>query len=253
MVTSTDLFWENRTSKEQDITKVNIADLAQRKLETEFLLEHLKPTDSILEVGCGNGYLTNTLRQHVKHVDAFDYSKQMVKSALEHFKETNNHFFHDNLLQPTQITKMYDAIICVRVLINLADLHQQFQALDNLKKVLNPGGRLILIEGYIDGFNSINRFRNTVSLPPLTPAAINFYSQYSEISHYLENDYDIQAEFHTGCFDFLTRIVYPSLVGSENAQGYNEFHEKTLDIAKHFNPEAMKEFARLRGECLVKR
>lgn len=251
--TSTDLFWDSRAVEEKNVTAVNITDEAQRKLETDFLLKQLLSNDNLLEIGCGNGYLTSILRQYVKHVDAFDYSEAMIKSALEYFKETNNHFFHDNLLQPTKINKTYDAIVSVRVLINLANLNQQFLALDNLKKVLKPGGRLILIEGYIDGFYGINAFRETVHLSALTPAPINFYSHYSDIYQYIKKDYDIRAEFHSGCFDFLTRIVYPALVGPENAQGYSEFHEKIVDIAKYFNPDVMKNFARLRGICLIKK
>lgn len=251
--TNTDMFWDERAINENNLKAVNIADLAQRHLETDFLLKNLSRDDSILEVGCGNGFLTSTLRQHVAHVDAFDYSENMIKSAIKNFGENNNHFFHDNLLQPTRLSKQYDAIVCVRVLINLSNLKEQIKALDNLKEHLKPGGKLLLVEGYIDGFNEINAVRKAVSLPELKPANINFYSRFLEIQNHLISDYEIADEFHTGCFDFLTRIVYPSLVGPENAQGYSDFHDRILEIAKHYNPNDLLHLARVRGLCLVKK
>lgn len=251
--TNTDMFWDARAINERNLKAVNIADIAQRSLETDFLLKNLSKNDSILEVGCGNGFLTSTLRQHVAHIDAFDYSENMINSAIQNFGESNNHFFHDNLLQPTKLSKQYDAIVCVRVLINLSNLQEQIQALDNLKKHIKPGGKILLVEGYIDGFNEINALRKAVSLPELKPAAINFYSHFNEIQNHLAHDYEIADQFHTGCFDFLTRIVYPSLVGHENAQGYSDFHDKVLTVAKHYNPNDLLGLARVRGLCLVKR
>ena len=51
--TSTDLYWNERATKELDYKAVNIADSAQRKLETEFLLNHLTKEDNVLEgIGC---------------------------------------------------------------------------------------------------------------------------------------------------------------------------------------------------------
>ena len=43
---------------------------------------------------------------------------------------------HDNVLAPKHIRGPYDAVICVRVLINLANLDQQKQALANMKRAI---------------------------------------------------------------------------------------------------------------------
>ncbi len=248
----TDIHWDERAINEKDVAAVNIADVSQRELETEFLLKHLRPSDRVLEVGCGNGFLTDVLRQAVNHVDAFDYAENMVEKAKVSFGEKNNRFFHDNLLAPANLQGQYDVIVCVRVLINLRNFEEQKLALDNVHRALKPGGRLLLIEGYRDGFDALNRLRMTSGMAPLAPASINFYCGLEEMRKELQKYFVFDADFHTGSFDYLTRAVYPSLVGASNASGHSEFHKKILTLAKNFNPDQFKPLARLHGFKLVK-
>lgn len=250
---ATDIHWNERVVQELDATAVNIADTSQRQLETEFLLKHLDPADRVLEVGCGNGFLTNIIRDRVAHVDAFDYADNMVRYALKLHGVRNNRFFHDNVLAPSDWQGPYDSIVCVRVLINLRDFSEQNGAVDNMRNALRPGGRLVLIEGFSDGFKELNLLRAAAGIEGLQPAKINYYSALSDMREYLNQGFSTTAEFHTGCFDFLTRVVYPSLVGAQNATGHSEFHERILGVARSFNPEAFASMARLRGFVLVKR
>ena len=249
----TDMHWNERAVNEKDVATVNIADVSQRELETEFLLKNLLPTDCVLEVGCGNGFLTNILMQHVAHVDAFDYAENMVDRAKSHYGEKNNRFFHDNLLSPANWQGPYDSIVCVRVLINLRDFEEQKAAVENMRKALKPGGRLLLLEGYRDGFEELNRLRVAAGMEPLVPASINFYCGLKEMRDELEKSFEIAADFHTGSFDYLTRAVYPALVGAANASGHSDFHSKILPLAKSFNPDQFKQFARLRGFLLIRK
>jgi SAM-dependent methyltransferase len=247
------MHWNDRALNEKDRAAVNIADVTQRELETAFVLEHLRPADRILEVGCGNGFLTGILRERVAHVDAFDYSENMVAQAIALYGDKNNRFFHDNVLQPARWRGPYDAAVCVRVLINLRDLAEQKRAVDNIASALKPGSRLILVEGFSDGFGELNRLRERVGMKPLKPAAINFYSTVGELRPHIDASFVTEAEFHSGCFDLLTRVVYPALVGEENATGHSDFHRRIRNIAERFNPEGLERIARLRGYVLVKR
>jgi len=173
---ATDQFWNSRPSNEHDQTKVNISDTVQRDHELQFVFSHLAPAMRLLEVGCGNGYVSQQLRQRVAHVDSFDYAENMVARAKDLYGETNNRFFHDSVLDPKNIGSNYDAALCVRVLINLRNLEEQRHAIRNMANPLRPGGKLILIEGYRDGFEALSAARRTVGLPELVPASINFYS-----------------------------------------------------------------------------
>lgn len=250
---STDRFWDERAVSEQDDAKVNIADLAQRELENAFILRNLADRSRILEVGCGNGLLTQLLRQHVSFVDAFDYSVNMVARARGLYKEVNNRFFHDNILDPREVAPPYDAVVCVRVLINLRDLAEQKQAVKNMASLLRESGRLVLVEGFQDGFDRLNELRRQSGIEELKPASINFYSTVAELMPDFQRSFHITECFHTGAFDFLTRIVYPALVGAENAQGYSDFHDRILPIARSFNVADFEPLARVRGWVLIKK
>lgn len=248
-----DIHWDERAVTEKDHVKVNIADTTQRQLEINFLMPHLSKQDAVLEVGCGNGFLTNCIREHVTHVDAFDYASNMISGAKKIYGEKNNSFFEDSIVNPQFINKQYDVVICVRVLINLQNLQEQKQALLNLISFVKTGGKLILIEGFSDGFEAIDMLRKKVGLSSLKPASINFYSKLSEFMPMLEKEFILKNDFHSGCFDFLTRVVYPMLAGEENATGHSDFHEKIYPIANVYNLDAMKDLARLRGFVLEKK
>lgn len=248
---NTDIHWNERAITERADEKVNIADVAQRDLETAFVLS-VMPRGRILEVGCGNGHLTQILREHAEHVDGFDYAENMIERARSYVGERNNRFFHDNVLDPKGVRPPYDGVVCVRVLINLRNLEEQCLAVKNMAKLVKPGGKLILVEGFLDGFEALNELRQSAGIERLTPAGINFYSRLEELMPTLQSEFRIGARFHSGMFDFLTRVVYPAIVGSEKATGPSDFHDKVLPIARKFNPEAFERLGRLRGLELLK-
>lgn len=249
----TDLFWNQRAVTETDPLKVNIADDAQRQLETAFIMAHLPQGARVLEVGAGNGHLTQTLRQRAAFVDAFDYAENMVEQAKQLHQETNNRFFHDSVLKPTAVQPPYDAVVCVRVLINLRNLDEQQQAFDNMAALVATGGRLILVEGFSDGFDRLNQVREAAGMAALRPAAINFYSPLAAWLDRFDRAFRLDATFNTGTFDFLTRVVYPALVGPHKATGPAEFHERIIALASTFDPEPLKPLARLHGFVLIRK
>ena len=249
---STDRHWNERALTESDKSLVNNPYLSQRDLENDFLLSRLPTGARVLEVGCGNGFLTNILRRHVKHVDSFDSSENMISEAKRLYGEENNRFINDNVLAPQGLQPPYDVVVCVRVLINLRNLNEQKRAISNMAAMLSDGGRLLLVEGFLDGFEALNELRRQSGLKKMRPAAINFYSRIAELMPYIESLFSVEAEFHSGCFDFLTRVVYPAIAGESNATGYSEFHERILPIARAFNPETFKPLARVRGFDLTR-
>ena len=249
----TDKHWNERARSGIDAAKVNIDDTVQRDLELEFVFKNIDRGSRLLEVGCGNGYVTRQLRERVAHVDAFDYSENMIEQGKRLCGETNNRFFHDSVLDPKNVRGPYDTAVCIRVLINLRDFEEQVNAIRNIAGLLRPGGRLILMEGYREGFDAISSFRTSMGMPTLKPASINYYSSLSEMLPVLHKDFVVTETFHTGLFDFLTRIVYPSLVGAEAASQVGEFHSKIRPVVHAFAGPDLARFARLHGLLLIKR
>lgn len=249
---STDIHWNDRALNEKDPTAVNIADTSQRELEIAFIMSNLPRDCRMLEVGCGNGFLTNVLRSHAGFVDAFDYSENMVAQAKKLYGENRNRFFHDNVLEPSHVAPPYDAIVCVRVLINLRNLEEQATAIRNMHSILAPGGVLLLVEGFLDGFEALNQLRRSCGIEPMRPASINFYSRFGNLMATAKELFVPEQEMHTGMFDVLTRVTYPLLVGAENATGHSDFHRRILPLAKSLSVEGLKPYARVRGVVLRK-
>lgn len=47
----------------------------------EMILPHLRPTDVVIDIGCGNGRLAAAISPHVKKVCGVDYSQELVEDA----------------------------------------------------------------------------------------------------------------------------------------------------------------------------
>jgi SAM-dependent methyltransferase len=251
---STDLHWNRRALTEEDEARVNIYDTVQRDLELDFVFAHLPESGRVLEVGCGNGYVTRQIRERCAWVDAFDFAENMIERACRSWGERNNRFYHGSVLDPaTCEATAYTAAVCVRVLINLQSLAEQVSSLDNIAGWLVPGGKLILIEGFRDGFEALNRLRHDLGLPDIVPAAINYYSYLAGLKPAIDARFEVVDSFHTGMFDFLTRIVYPRLVGPDQVESAGDFHDKIASVARSFNPADTMPLARVRGFALVKR
>lgn len=250
---TTDLHWNERAASVSNDVEVNLMDIFQREIEYDYVCRYLEPGSRVLEVGCGNGFSTERFRALVEHVDAFDYAENMVERARTAFGETNNRFIHDNVLDPQHLGSDYDTVICVRVLINLQDFEQQRLAVRNLAMLTKQGGRLILAEGFTDGFDGLNALRDDVGLPPLTPASINFYSSLAELREVLDEWFELEEMFHLGAYDYLTRVMYPLVVGPENATHNTNFSERCSELARAFNPDCFEPLSRMRGLVMRRR
>ncbi|MFO0773151.1 MAG: class I SAM-dependent methyltransferase [Nitrospiraceae bacterium] len=247
MKSLTDAHWNERAATVKDDVEVNIMDIFQREIEYDYVCSLLKPDMKLLEVGCGNGFSTARFRPLVRHVDAFDYAENMIDRARSSVGETNNRFFVDNVLAPRSLEHRYDAVVCVRVLINLRNLAEQQAALENLDRVLTSGGVFILAEGFQEGFDALSQLRRQVGLPEVQPAKINVYSKLDELLSFFKSRYELVREFHLGGYDYLTRVVYPLIVGADNAKHNTVFSEKCSQLARAYNPDCMKALSRMRG------
>ena len=222
-------------------------DIFQRDLEYDAIGRYLTPEMRLLEAGCGNGFSTQRFRALTRHVDAFDYSENMIERARERIGEENNRFFLDNVLSPQHFADAYDAVVCVRVLINLRDLSEQHAALKNLQRAVRPGGLLILAEGFLEGFEELNRIRLEVGLPDLIPSSINFYARIAETLEAIQPEFTLEHEFHLGTYDYLTRVVYPAVISPEPPRHNTQFSERCAALARAHNSPDFQPFSRMRG------
>ncbi len=94
------------------LSKDNQDDLLYHLARYKFVAKLLRPTDDILEIGCGSGYGARFLSNFCHYVTAQDIDAEMIKYALENYKNSNVNFITN--YNPEE--KQYDAIVCLEVI-----------------------------------------------------------------------------------------------------------------------------------------
>lgn len=103
---------------------------------------------SVLDAGCGTGYLSILLAQQGANVTGIDISENMITEARAFAKEKNVEiqFMVDSCSVLKSVTdQSYDLIVSNYVLMDLPDLDL---ATKNFHRVLKPGGKAVCIFGH---------------------------------------------------------------------------------------------------------
>ena len=106
------------------------------------LLEDIQSTDSILDLGCGNGRLLTALN-HPQNYLGIDFSETLL---LEAEKLHPHHLFRrGDLTDPKtfEILEKYQHVFCLAVLHHL-ELDQQKELFERIKLLLTPDGRSVI-------------------------------------------------------------------------------------------------------------
>lgn len=109
------------------------------KWEHTQALEHIKPTDSVLEVGCGNGNFQERLRKKgVTDAVGLDFSDDAIKWA----KQKGLTVFQQSIQEYAKLhPNTYDVVCFFQVLEHIDDIHSFVSA---AVSALKPNGKLII-------------------------------------------------------------------------------------------------------------
>src|SRR3954447_18303404 len=128
-------------------------------------LMEVKPTDRVLDIGCGSGWATRLVakRFHPKKIIGIDISDEMVRRATEQSKEIANiEFLHGAAEKIPLPDSSIDKVFSIESFYYWPD---QMAGLKEAKRVLAPGGKLfILINLYKDNHYSL-RWADELKVP----------------------------------------------------------------------------------------
>ncbi|NBO25135.1 MAG: class I SAM-dependent methyltransferase, partial [Chlamydiae bacterium] len=116
-----------------------------------------------------------------------DYIPEMIAEANERIKEIGNSLKGIAEFQVGDITKLkekkeaFDKVVVIRVLINLRDWDRQVLGLKQCTELLKPGGKLLLSEATLQGWQKLNRFRLEWGLKEIPIPAFNQYLDQDKI------------------------------------------------------------------------
>ncbi len=140
-------FWD-RIAKRYASTPVPDQAVYERKLAQTAAL--LKPTDQVLEIGCGTGTTAINLAPHVAHITATDISTNMLDIARHKAAGINNVTFKlANAEQLPETDQPMDVVLAHSI---LHLVRQPDQVLHHLAAVLKPGGYLVSTTACIQDF-----------------------------------------------------------------------------------------------------
>lgn len=248
-------FWNAEAAEWGDNPQVTIRDHYFRLLEIERVRSWVTGRRSALDIGCGSGFGTLFFAQEVGSVVGADLAPEMITvsrklltdeahrhSVLSEFAPaeslgplTNVRFEVGDITNLTFQDQEFDTVISERVLINLPTTSLQIKALDEVSRVLEPGGIFAVAEVSQEGHDQIDAIRKSFGLPPIEKYWHNLYVH--------ERDFEEQAAaaglnlsekimFET--YQFLSKVVHPLLIQPGEPSFMSEFNQAAREVARAF-------------------
>ncbi|HEX5396308.1 MAG TPA: class I SAM-dependent methyltransferase [Candidatus Limnocylindria bacterium] len=139
--------WEREAETFDQAADHGLRDADTRTAWQRLLLPLLPdPPQAIADLGCGTGSLSVLLAQAGHHVHGVDFSPKMLKIARGKatMVSPSPRFIEGDAAVPPLPAGSFDVVLSRHVLWAMAD---PAAALENWRRLLRVGGRLILIEG----------------------------------------------------------------------------------------------------------
>lgn len=181
-------------------------------LEIRLIKDRITEKSKILDAGCGEGEGTLEYSKipGVK-VHAVDFSETRLKKAAKILSKKNNVVLKKvDFLGTYSLDNNYDIIISQRFLINLMNWKLQQKVLLDFKSMLKKGGKLVMLEGSIEGVERLNKFRVAFGLKPIPIKWHNlFFNDNTLVNFMRRNNFIFVEEDGLGEYFMLTRGLRP--------------------------------------------
>lgn len=195
------------------------------ELEIEAIGRHLEPGNTVLDIGCANGY--SSVRYAVERgadLTGVDYVPEMIAEAtarresLPAEAQERVHFAVGDVRSLQFEDASVDRVISTRVIINLPSSSDQAQGLGECSRVLRPGGLLLLSEATIQGSQRLNSLRAEWGLEPIAAPAFNRYLDIDEVASSLDPRCAlVEIVDFASSYYVATRVLKPLLAKAANS------------------------------------
>lgn len=109
-------------------------------------LEQICKDKIVLDAGCGTGKFLNILEKNSKKYIGIDLSNKQLDKAKNKSNKNTSKFICSNLSKINIESNTVDLIISSWVLGTITNLEERNKCLSELKRLLKPNGKIILIE-----------------------------------------------------------------------------------------------------------
>ena len=192
-------------------------------LEVSAIDARLPDSGSVLDVGCANGWSTVQLAAaKPRSIRGVDYVPTMIDAARARVQGLalagTVGFDVGDATALDEPDDGYDAVVCIRVVINLGDWETQRRALGECVRVLKPGGLLLLSEATLQGWRRLNALRVEWGLLEIPMPGFNTYLDADQVVEALADRCELEelVDFASSYF-VATRVVKPLLAQATGA------------------------------------
>jgi cyclopropane fatty-acyl-phospholipid synthase-like methyltransferase len=205
-------FWLNRLNNNKE-DLVCTKDIILDRLEEEQIIKNIKNNSSILELGCGNGFILKKIlkKKKIKNYLGTDFVKELINNCKSKFNFKNVKFqtLDMTLINKSTFSEKYDYIITKRAIQNILSHKLQLKIIDNAGYFLKKNGLMILVESSATSQKNINDLRNKYKLSKIIPPFHNLFFDDNKIKKYnFENVKLYKIENFSSNFYFISRIIY---------------------------------------------
>ncbi|MBE9046127.1 methyltransferase domain-containing protein [Pleurocapsales cyanobacterium LEGE 10410] len=182
------------------------------KEEFKYALNHIKPSDTVLEIGCGNGTLAEKLT--VQEYVGLEFSQQAQTYAREKNIKVLNESIEEHAKKHPE---KYSVVCSFQVLEHVADIHSFIKA---SLKCLKPGGILIYSVPRADCFIASVKKNMILNMPPhhlswWSTKSLQYVAQIFNLE-IIDIHYDKLAEVHARWYG--SSVILRTI---EKATGYD--------------------------------
>ncbi|MBS3123672.1 methyltransferase domain-containing protein [Candidatus Woesearchaeota archaeon] len=208
---------------------------------------HFNECPQILEIGCGNGYLAEQIEKQLSNkLIGIDFSEELL-SIAKNRNLNNSQFKLGDVTKLNFPDNSFNIIIAERCLINLDSWENQKKSLEEIRRVLTPGGFFIMIEAFTDGWDNLNQAREVVSLTPIPQPFHNHFFDKAMFKVFIKDKFELvdfgQKYNFLSSYYFGARVLYPSLMDQKKEIVYNnKFVEFFNNMPPYGNYASIQQF-----------
>ena len=174
-------FWNGNAEKYKLTHNVSWGDEYAIKLEAANISAHISDGDSVLDVGCANGFaaIAQSKAHKLKKMTGVDFSSKMIEYAQQNRLESGLadtlEFSEGDVRSLNFADASFDVVYTTRVIINLPSWEQQITGIEECLRVTRPGGTFVLSEAFYEPLVRLNALRCVAGLDPLVEHDFNRY------------------------------------------------------------------------------
>lgn len=236
-------FWEKQAEVFGTSYEASWGDYYMIELELETIGKYIGYRQSVLDVGCANGYSTS--QQAMAHLSCkfvgIDYAENFISAAKKTSNMDNIEFLLGDARAIQFADNTFDVVYTTRVLINLPTWSEQTQAIKECIRVAKPGGTIIFSEAFWEPMELLNAMRMLKGLDAITMHDFNRYLKLSGIKGLLKS---LNLTFHIEDFSSIyylgTRFLKQLIAGPESYVSYkDEINKAFYELEKKFSGGGM--------------